>query len=304
MTVGDRILGDARTRAERVRARRARQQRAPLDTGELRTPKPRRKSRRRRRARRRYDLALPVELGAEIRLPALPAIKTGPRLVSTLLLGLLLLLARSMVVGKAFEVVEAEVEGNQLLTAQQVISIAQADQNSAVLIDPAAAEARFEEVPEVAAAQVRMGWPNRVLVSVEERKPLVAWKDGYRDWWLSEEGVAFLKHGEREGLVHIESETPVLSIQRDPLAQVIDPQVLVAAGVLQAQAPEVDRLLYDPVRGLGFEDPRGWTAYFGTEGDMVMKYRLYRAIIEHLEAASMAPSLVSVRDPSAPYYRQ
>lgn len=302
MTVSDRILGEAQTRAEKVRARRAREQRK---LERLRAPEPvRRRRRRRRQPRRRLDLPLPAELGAEIRLPALPRLKPGPRLVSGLFLVLIGLSVRALLAAPMFHVAEAAVEGNNLLTAGQIRSIAQADEASVFLVDPMEAETRFATVAEVKEVRVRVRWPNRVLVSVEERKPLVAWKDGFRDWWLSVEGVAFLKHGEHEGLVHIESETPVLDIQRDPLAQVIEPQVLVAAGVLDAQLPEVKTLKYDPVRGLGFEDARGWAAYFGVEGDMVMKIRLYRRLTDHLRERGLTPELVSVKDPSAPFYRQ
>jgi hypothetical protein len=259
---------------------------------------------RRRRPRRRFDLALPTELGAEIRLPALPVLKPGPRLVSLLGMVLMALLMRLLLNAPMFFVAEAAVEGNNLLTQHQVRSIAQADQMSIFEVNPARAAARFDEVAEVASAQLRIGWPNHVVVEIKERVPLVAWKDGYRDWWISEEGVAFLKHGEREGLVHIESETPVLAVQPDPLAQVIDPQVLVAAGVLQAKLPQVAQFHFDPVAGLGYQDPRGWMVYFGEEGDMVMKVRLYNAIADHLEGQGIQPSMISVKDPSSPYYQQ
>jgi hypothetical protein len=302
MTVADRILGDAKTRAERVRARRAREARKlePLAGGVESVTK----RRSRRHPRRRYDLALPVELGAEIRLPALPAVRIGPRLVSALLIALVGLALRSMLQSPTFEVGLAEVEGADLLTANQVRSIAQADEKSIFLVDPAEATARFDRVAEIASAQLTVRWPNHIVIQVEERKPMVSWTDGYRDWWLSEEGIAFLKHGEREGLVRIESETPVLNIQRNPLAQVIDPQVLVAAGVLAAQFPDVDTFQFDPVRGLGYKDPQGWEVYFGVDGDMVMKARLYQAVAEQLTTNGIEPTLVSVKDPSMPYYRQ
>jgi hypothetical protein len=224
--------------------------------------------------------------------------------VSFLALVLIGLILRLLLNAPVFQVAEAAVEGNDLLTVAQVRSIAQADGMPIFLVDPAKSEERFDEVAEVASAKVRASWPNHVSVEVKERVPLVAWKDGYRDWWISEEGVAFLKHGEREGLVHIESETPVLAIQSDPLAQVINPQVLVAAGVLDAKLPEVTSFQFDPVLGLGFQDPRGWMAYFGAKGDMIMKIRLYNAIVEHLEAKGVKPEMISVKDSASPYYQQ
>ncbi len=303
MTVGDRILGGPRTRAERVRARRARQtRRVETVASDLAQPKPRK--RRSRHPRRRFDVALPIELGAEIRLPAMPAVRVGPRFVSLLLLVFVGYLLYTMLTAPAFYVAEAAAEGGELLTENQIRSIAQADQTSVFLIDPAEAEARFHSVAEVASAEVKVGWPNRVTVSVVERVPMVAWKDAYREWWISEEGVAFLKHEHRDGLLTIESEESVLHVRQDPRAQVIDPQVLVAAGVLEAQLPEAEVLKYHPIHGLGYEAEAGWTVYFGVEGDMIGRVRLYKAILRRLEAEGISPSFISVRDVSAPYYRQ
>lgn len=303
MTVGDRILGGPRTRAERVRARRARQARkAEAVSGELKLPK--RSRRRKRHPRRRYDIALPVELGAEIRLPALPALRTGPRLLSLLLLTLVGYLLYALMTSPAFFVAEAAVEGADLLTANQVRSIAQVDEIPVVLVDPAQAQARFARVAEIAAAEVNVVWPNEVQITVKEREPMVAWKDGYREWWISKEGVAFLKHGELPGLIRIESEEPVLQVRQDPLDQVVEPQVLVAAGVLSAQLPEVEVFKYHPVHGLGFEAEGGWTVYFGVDGDMIGKVRLYRGILDRLQAEAVTPTFISVRNVSAPYYRQ
>lgn len=302
MTVGDRILGGPRTRAERVRARRARQERE-LESiaGDLAPPS---KKRKRRHPRRRFDVALPVELGAEIRLPALPALKVGPRLVSFILLALTGYLLFTLLNAPAYYVAEAAVQGEDLLSANQVRSIAQADQLPVFLVDPAQAEERFASVAEVAQAEVSVRWPNRVEVVVEERVPMVAWQDGYREWWISEEGVAFLKHDERPGLIQIESEEPVLLVREDPLDQVVDPNVLVAAGVLSAQLEGVEQFIYHPVHGLGYESEGGWTAYFGVKGDMLNKVRLYRGILSRVEEQGVTPTFISVRDASAPYYRQ
>lgn len=301
MTVSDRILGGPRTRAERVRARRARQaRRVESVAADLAHPK----LRKRRHPRRRFDVALPIELGAEIRLPALPALRLGPRFISLVLLLLVGYLIQALLTAPAFHVAEATVEGGDLLTENQIRSIAQADQMPVFLVDPAESEARFRSVAVVASAEVKVAWPNRVTVSVVERVPMVAWKDVYREWWISEEGVAFLKHGDRAGLLTIESEEQVLQVRQDPLAEVVDPQVLVAAGVLESQLPEVEVLKYHPIHGLGYEAEGGWTVYFGVQGDMIGRVRLYKAILRRLEAEGISPSFISVRDVSAPYYRQ
>lgn len=300
MTVGEQIFGGPRTRAEKVRARRARQ----LRQYEPLAGNPVRRSKRRRRPRKRLSLALPVELGAEVSIPILPGLRAGPRFVSFVLLVMVSAALNAGLRSPASVVREAEVVGAEMLTAEQVRSIARADRMPAFLVDPRAAETAFEDVAEVAEVKVTVIWPNQVRITLTEREPIVAWHDGGRKWWLSADGVAFLSHGNREDLLTIESSEPVLKIDDDPTQEVIPAEYLTAAAVLKAQLPEAAALVFHPVHGFGFRDERGWTAYFGLEGDMVMKVHLYRAVVDKLVEGGVPATMISVEDPGAPYYRQ
>jgi hypothetical protein len=258
---------------------------------------------RRKTLRRRYDLALPVELGAEIRLPAIPIIRPGPRMFSAaLLLGTIWILTQ-VLRSPGLITAEASVSGVKLLSPAQVRSIALTAGSPSFLVDPKQVAGRLIAHSEIAAAQVKVRWPNRVEIQVEEREPFVAWNDGGRKWWLSRDGVAFLQHGEWPGLVQVTTEEPTLNITEDPLATAISPDVLVAATALSAQLPEAEALNYDPIRGLSFPDPRGWTAVFGSGGDMLLKVRLYRGIVDDLAQRGISATLISVADPATPFYR-
>ncbi len=301
MTVSERVLGGPTTRAEQVRARRASQRRKLEPLAGKSKPKT---SRRAHRPRRRLDLAIPSELGAEIRLPSIPNVHTGPRLISFVLLCLVAYGLMAVKGASAFYVADADVVGAQMLTADQVRSIARVDRESVFSVDPGAAVARFSSIAEVANVRVKVKWPNKVEIDVTERTPVVAWDDNGRRWWISSEGVAFLDHGQWPDLIKVVSDQPVLNIGDDPLAKVIPDKILVAASVLSAQLPKGTTLRYDPVYGLGFDDPKGWTAYFGVDGDMLMKLRLYKALAAQLADQGIQANMVSVKDPSTPYYRQ
>ncbi len=298
MTLTERALA-GETRADEVRMRRLRDEtiveRAPRE--------PRRKQRRARHPRKRYDLSLPVELGAEIRLPAIPVVRPGPRALSFVLLagcvGLIVVLFRA----PTFRVAQAAVAGNRILSDGQLRSIAAVDGESVFLVDPKAVLERLLAYPEVAAAESAMRWPNRVELEVVERQPMAVWTDAGRPWWISADGIAYAPHGEWPGVVEVVSETQVLAISEDPLAPAISIEVLQAAAVLNTLIPEANPLQFDPTRGLGFEDPRGWSAYFGMGGDMVVKVRMYAALAADLTARGIQPALVSVEDAAAPYYR-
>jgi hypothetical protein len=300
VTTTSRWLGGPRSRADRTRSRRARlvTDAEAMDAAPLRKIPHKRKA----RPRKRFDFALPAQLGAQIQLPSIPVVRFGPRLLSALLLACVVAAIQQAAVSPSFRVAEAAVDGNRILSAMQVHMIVGATGQPVFLVDPQGAERSLAAHPEVLSAKVSVAWPNKVRVSLVERHPMVEWDDAGRTWWICPDGVAYLKHGEWPGLVPIRSEAAALTISEDPLQPAIPAQVLRAAAVLNAQMPdEAASLLYDGQHGLGFDDPRGWRAYFGVDGDMVMKVRAYQAIVAELAQVRQPVAVISVEDAAAPY---
>ncbi len=296
--VTQRALGKPTTRAEQVRLRRARRRTEPGASERYRRPKRSRKA----APRRRRDLVLPGSAGVEIRLPALPALRIGPRLVSFALLGGWVLVVQGVWVQPNFKVDQPEVIGLETLPEAQIVSKADLEGKHVFTLDPAAIEAKLERYPEIDAAEVRIRWPNKVVIEVQERLPVVEWDDGGRIWWLSASGVASLQREERPGLVRVVAARPVLEIQSDANAPVIEAEVLRGALALQNLYPSLRQLTYDEVHGLGFMDPRGWHALFGHGDEIPMKVRLYESIAVRISAQGAAVETVSVEDLHTPYY--
>jgi hypothetical protein len=59
---------------------------------------------------------------------------------------------------------------------------------------------------------------------------------------------------------------------------------------------------YTLAGGLGFQDKRGWYAYYGTGDNMVQKDQLYEAIISELQQQGVTPAYISVGNLEKPYY--
>jgi hypothetical protein len=300
VTAIDSVAETPRTRAEHVRHRRAHVPRPAGRAARSTSPT----GPRAHRPRRVLELAWPSEIGAGLRLPSLPAFRVGARILSATLAVACLWALVSAFRGAEFIVDKAVVPATTLLTEAQIRSIADIDGRPVFLVDAAEVKARLMAQPEIQSADVVVRWPNQVELKIAERRPMIEWDDAGQVWWLSADGVAFLKHGELDNLIRVKAEAPSLNIQRDALAPVISPQQLWAAGALLAQVPEVEGLEYHPDHGYGFIDPvGGWQAYFGNGGDMVLKMQLYRKIAEVLTQRGIAAKMVSVEDPSAPYYR-
>ncbi|MCK4741668.1 MAG: FtsQ-type POTRA domain-containing protein [Anaerolineales bacterium] len=298
MSVSERAFGVPESRADRVRARRVRKVRKVERAGHFKKTKPRRNT----RARRRYDIPISADVGAEIQLTGISGAHFGSRLFSIVLLGVSLWIITRFVQAPTYKTGMPMIDGQQMLSLAQVRSLAGVEGQSVFLVDPEVVEARLKEAAEVNEATVTLKWPNRVEILLEERQPSVEWNDGGRIWWLSADGTAYIQHGIRSDLAQVTSVEPVLNLEGSANDPVIDPGLLSAVDVLSKHLPEVSSWQFDPDHGLSFMDVRGWQAYFGEEGDMRMKVRIYNTIADKLFADNIPVTMVSVEDQHAPFY--
>lgn len=299
MTLSERALGRIRTRADRVRERRAKLVREiePVSKD------PMLKRSRPKRTRRRFDFALPTGVGVEARLPAIPSVRIGPRLLTIFLLASMILAFIRVLTSNDFYVEQAKVLGNKLLSNAQTRSMAQVDGNLIFNIDPRRVVDQLKQYPEVLSAEVDISWPNQVEISLVEREPVVEWYDAGRTWWMSADGVAFIQHGSWPDIVKVRAQASVLQVFEDPLVPVIKPEVLSAAVDLSANMPEIETLNYDSAYGLGIEDSNGRIVHFGVEGDMTVKVQMYRQLVERLSARNNNRVEIFLMNQDRPFYR-
>ena len=119
---------------------------------------------------------------------------------------------------------------------------------------------------------------------------------------LYAEGLASYHRGTIPGLVHVHSLTSVLDIG-DPLDPVIAKEKIKAAYDLSLLIGNDAPLLYDERHGFGFQDVRGWMAYFGFTGDMAVKFEIYEEIASLLDQEGYPATLISVEDLAGVFYR-
>src|SRR5512144_2363002 len=156
------------------------------------SPKPRRTNAV-RSARRRFQVALlPVAPDTNLRGISLPRPRLGPRLFSffvVALLGAALYCAFEL---PEFRVGQAQVTGNQILSAEEIGSALNATGQPVFLLVPSQLETRLRlNYPELSSAHVTVALPNLLSVQVVERKPVIRWEQGSGYAWVSEGGIAF-----------------------------------------------------------------------------------------------------------------
>jgi hypothetical protein len=151
-----------------------------------------------------------------------------------------------------------------------------------------------------------------VAVYVEERQPLLVWKQEGRTVLVDANGYAFPMRSPEDPapslVVESLSSPPVLTQAVEDIENVIQPQFMTVEMVsailsMSAQAPTGSPLVYDAKQGLGWRDVQGWEAYFGDVRNMDLKLKIYRALVEKLKKEGTPPALISVEHVHTPYYR-
>lgn len=267
--------------------------------------------------------------GTEVRLPAFPIIHFDWKMVSGAMTVVLIVSVLLLMNLPAFKINTAQVEGIQRIPAGDIVTILRNSASSIFTLDrPEAVKAIAASFPELKSVQIRTAFPAIVVVTAVERQPILAWTSGDQTLWIDQEGVVMPVRGDVGALITIQSSvTPPLTNPIDTTQGVLDyarlalanqsagstsdmiipqmdPNVLKAAVELTAQLPEGASLVYDPVEGMGWVDPRGWKVFFGIDlSDLQTKEAEYQVIVDKLTQQGIAPVMISVEFPHAPYYR-
>lgn len=269
--------------------------------------------------------------GAEVRLPAMPVIKPGWRLLSGLLVVLFSLGIFAMLTSTMFVVEKVDIAGLQRLNPAD-LEAALAIQNLSIIeIDPALLTEQIAAAyPELTDIQVNVTFPAAVGISAHERQPKINWKVGDHSFWIDSEGVVIPARGEpAEELIGIQADSrpPLVALpapteeevaakddtkpQKDTPAseeeiwgRVVDSTILQAAEQLRPYIPAESNLVYNIGSGLGWKDPRGWKVFVGNTLDNIeLKLAEYQAVVDTLNQRGIIPTMISVEHLHAPFYR-
>ena len=239
---------------------------------------------------------------------SLPVVSLGWRWLSLGLSVFLIVLLAALWYAPIFRVDAPEVRGLHYLDAAGVNARLGVVGKPVFALNPAALARQVEALPAVAHVEVHVGFPNRVVVTVQERQPVLVWHTGHKTWWVDADGLAF---------VPPKAETPPHALQVEAAAlpseaaetrpgemQLLSPAQMKALQTLARYLPEGTTLVYNPRYGLGWQAPEGWQVFVGQElSQMDRRMVLYAAIARWLKAHHIHPALVDVASLRAPYYR-
>lgn len=293
----------ARSRRKEVRRQNERLEDATVDVTPLpdrKPPRPKRKSLRERRAERRR-----LRLRQEGRDPDRPESRVRPmgvvwvswRWLSAALTIMLSIVLYVLLATDLFIVDSMAVGGERYLTREQIFQASGLANIHLFWVDPDAVEAKLEENPSIADAEVYIGWPpDLVSIVINERNPVLIWEQGNFRVWVDAGGTVMFQRDERDDLLRI------IYADDEPLGvgSKIDTDVVAGALLLRDMYPNIDVLNYDDLKGLGYRDGRGWTVWFGTGTNMEMKAKVYDKIVStNLDTLFRQ---VDVSDPDHPWF--
>jgi cell division protein FtsQ len=287
------------------------------------------------RPRRQFYLTMDRAAGTEVRLPAVPEIHIGWRLASGLLAIVMTLGIYSMWNSPFTQVQSVEIQGITRLNLEEVAAKLNLENHSIIEIDPAQVQdTLYTAYPELINVHVSVGMPNAVDVSAEERQPVLAIQQGDQLMWVDASGVLFPARGDAGKLRTIQAKdglplAPVPLTEAQQAAQEasstegdnaaaqaaakpvpvtgpvrIDPTVLTALDELGKKLPAETQLVYSKQDGLGWKAAQGWQVFIGKDlSNFEAKYAMYQQVASYLKKQGLQPSLVSVEQLNAPYFR-
>ena len=306
------------TRSEQIRRRRREQSRkrfdavsragGPVRTGPL-VSRPRSSSSGNRMGGRAGGrrggggLAAVLPAGLNLRLPSLPRIVWSWRLASALLAVLLGGMLAWLLFDPGMYITGINLGGSALVPGQEVYARSGIAGQHIFWVDPEKVKENVEAVPGIAAAQVEVEWPNTVTILITERIPVVTWIENDQEWWVDADGERFEARVRLDGLLPITVDDVDARPALNAAAERPVPAEAVAGALqLRELRPNIELLHYDSIRGLSYQDGRGWRGYFGVGLDMPQKLAVYERLVDDLLAQGIQPVTISVENALAPYY--
>jgi hypothetical protein len=262
--------------------------------------------RRKSRTRRRYDVALGIP-GAEVRLPSLPQVRFGWRLISFFLVAFLCMALYVLWTSPLYQIQEIQITGLQRLTPHEINTLLNISGEHIFAIDQDQLLLDLKTTfPELSAVAIDVNLPAEVAVTVEEREPILVWYQNGRTMWVDETGYSFPAREANPPAITVNAAgAPAMNFGEDADPnQLLTPAFVEAILEVQAIAPNENSLVYSTDHGLGWKEKKGWTVYLGTDlSNITMKLQVYDAIFKHLKKSGIQPELVSVEMVHSPYYR-
>ncbi len=199
-----------------------------------------------------------------------------------------------------FLVYEAQVTGNQLLSAEQVYRASEADAASVFFLSPQAVEARLlEALPVLDRARVTVSLPALLHIDVAEKKARIVWEVGGQAFLADAQGLVMGAGSVLPDALHIRAS----EVMPPAEGQQLDAAVVETALSLSELLGGARSFDYSPRQGIVWRTEQGWPVSLGVGGDLTQKVAVMRTVLAELVRQGIKPEFLDVSVPARPYYR-
>jgi cell division septal protein FtsQ len=260
---------------------------------------------------------------AEVRMPAMPAINVGWRLVSGIMVVSLIAALIVLLTAPIFKISTFTLKGIKRVTTTDIESVAHLTGFSIFEVDVRKVSENINaSFPELANMQVFISIPAIVTISATERTPILAWKNGDQTYWIDQDGVIMPARGDAGELLtvsanteppqtlyaikHLDQPQGISTIQVSPDLTIkkLDTTILSSIFKLSTKLPAKTTLLFNDVNGLGWKDKNKFNVFLGFDlEDFDQKMVMYEAISKELKKEGVRPKMISVEFLNQPFFR-
>ena len=276
--------------------------------------------------RPKHLLSIPfLNSSVELKMPAIPEIKPGWRILSGFLTLTLTALIIFVYNSAQLRVNNLQVTGLNRIKVSEIADTLRLSDTPIFAVNPADVQKVIEKkFPELKEISVSVSLPAIIQLQVTERQPVAAWQYNDLTVWIDSEGYLFPAHGKAGNLltIHAKSPPPLKSIEpvidvqatttavdktksEKPSSPKIMDEVLLSTAIKLNKNLALDsNLVYNERNGLGWTDQNGWVVYVGKRMENLdQKMTVYKGIVNILSKQGTQPAVISVENLYAPYYR-
>jgi cell division septal protein FtsQ len=182
------------------------------------------------------------------------------------------------------------VRGNQRASTDEIYAASSLEGTNVFRVRAESTSERISEVPGIASAQIHLRLPARVIIDVQELKPLAIVQTITETLWVGADGTGIQQAGEPPNIVLVEDSGEV----RDASGALL-PEIIEGLEAIRAQHPELTEVHYGALEGLYLRAPEGYTIYLGAGGAMARKLALLEATQQQIAEEGLHPQVVDLR---------
>ena len=196
--------------------------------------------------------------------------------------------------------------GNDFLSREEIFAFADIVDTHMFWLDPAQIRRNLLRSASIADVTIELGWPPHLItVLLQERQPALVWTEAGEATWIDIQGRVMPARSAMPEVLRVTVAANAFSPRANANLADLDSDAVLGALRLGEILPQGQALDYDPIKGFGFTNERGWQVWMGRDDSAGMSRKLheYQAYRANLVSRGIEVAELNIANPDAPYYK-